>query len=84
MTPYEINLLLKIHTSPPPHGDPGHELYAETVAAFYSEGLVIGSPMNAGLTAMGEAHVAQLCALPFPTEQTQWVDFSGKPIQVHE
>lgn len=80
MTPYEINLLLHIHTTPTPvrHSS----ILKDTLQDFLCERLIVDSPKSGSgyeCTDKGVAHIAQLCNLPFP--DVQFVDFAGRRIQ---
>jgi len=86
MSPYEIKLLLDIYCIANWFEGRDEPILPETIDKFEHDGLITvpKSYQKSKITKKGLMHVAQLCALPFPAELTQWVDFSGKPIQGHE
>lgn len=86
MTPYELNLLLHIYTSPAPHESHNLSLYNETLRDFVRLGVVIAdkSTMHSNqyvmnVTALGEAWIKTILNTPLP--EPCYVDYMGNIIE---
>ncbi len=84
MTPYELNLLIHIYTTPIRHPNQETKLYEETCNAFESEGVIepeFEDPKCAHgykLTHMGEAWLKSILSTPKPT--LAFIDYKGDVI----
>lgn len=79
MTPFEIDLLLHFHVTVADYPNRNCGIYDSTVSIFLLNGLI--EKQDNGYfttTSRGNAHVQQLCSLPWPI--SQWVDQHGKVI----
>ena len=80
MTPFEINLLLHIYTTPNPPNNLDLPLTKDTLLSFMENGLIINEGDNLyTVTKRGSAHVNQLCQLPYPV--LVWADKNGDIIE---
>ena len=82
MTPNAIEILIHCHVSPTVHPRSDAPAVKQELQSLEQYGLIrsIAPPGAYTTTERGAAHVAQLCATPWP-KQT-WVDAQGKPIDV--
>jgi hypothetical protein len=83
MTPYEIKLLLDIYTLPNWDEGRSEPILPETLAKFEMLGLIVvqdDSLTSIKITGKCDAHISQLCNLPFPQELHQWIDHIGNAI----
>ena len=80
MTPVAIELLLKCYYSPAPLEGLEYPAQREVVENFIADGLIVpGKESNCyTVTDRGNAHVYQLCNLPYPV--AVWMGGDGKPI----
>jgi len=83
MTPNAIEILLHCHCSPLPHPRRDAKSVQEELQTLENNLLIEPEPGCKGgyrTTERGRAHVAQLCALPWPVQA--WVTAEGKPIDM--
>lgn len=77
MTPNEIEVLIHYYTSPGPPPRVEAPAVLDAIRRLRAHGLLD----NGGrVTERGEAHVKQLCSLPFPV-QVLWIGYDGNPIE---
>lgn len=80
MTPSEIEVLIHCYVSPTPHPRKCAPDIESTLQSFVVNGLVdhVGGGVYT-TTDRGRAHIAQLCATPWPV--AAWVGADGKIIE---
>ncbi len=79
MSPLEINFLLHCYYSPEPHERIDAPAMGSVVTNLIAEGLIVANGKDIWKTTdRGNAHVEQLCNLPFP--RLEWIGYDGKTI----
>lgn len=83
MTPNDIEILIHCHVCPLPHPRADAPAVEESLRNLFVRGL-IEKDGNGGYhtTGRGNAHVVQLCSMPWPTQA--WVDTQGKIIEMED
>ncbi len=84
MTPNDIDVLLHYYVSSTEHPRINSPAVKETIHNFIDNGLIQSTDVvgqhQYETTPKGSAHVAQLCALPWPTKA--WIGVVGKVIDI--
>lgn len=78
MTPLAIEILLHFHVSPLPHPLSSYPAVAAEIESQLNNGLIEEEKASYRTTERGNAHIRQLCNLPFPTQM--WADKDGNKI----
>lgn len=79
MTPNDIEMLIYFHCSSSAHPRIDAPACQEAVRMMLCNDLIRHSGRTFGTTDKGAAHLAQLCATPFPEQA--WVDSQGRVIE---